>query len=368
MSLTPNPEAVRVLAEKLAREHAATGKVVGYVTPCVPAELIDAAGMLPLMLSAGGETSTDLGDRYMEELFDGHVRAVFERLLDGEFDFLSAIVIPRANDSAHRLYYYLCELQRSGEAELPPLLLADVSLTPDKASRDYSIKALARLWDQLREIGDPGSDDKDIKAAIARSNRRTELLEEFIERRRAFPGGMTGAEALAGFAAARMLPGEVFEDQIGAVLRRGARSKDGAPVIVCGTAQEEAGLHELIEALGGVVAGDFHALGELSVGPAINTKKPPIEALVDRDRASLAATRSFADPAEAIVNFAKACEAEAAVFSYTYEEDGLTWDFPAQRAALEAAGVRVVRLKDQARPFDAEANREAVAAVLEGRR
>ena len=120
MTLPRDIEGVRLLAEKLAREHAAAGgKVVGYVTPSVPAELIEAAAMRPMMLSAGTETSTALGDRVMEDLFDTSIRGIFERLLKGEFDYLSAIVLPRANDSAHRLYYYLCELKRTGEAKLP---------------------------------------------------------------------------------------------------------------------------------------------------------------------------------------------------------------------------------------------------------
>jgi hypothetical protein len=104
MKLPRDLEGVRVLAERLAREHvAAGGKVVGYVTPCVPAELIEATGMRPMMLSGGMLQSTALGDRVMEDLFDRSLRAVFERMLKGEFDYLSAIVLPRANDSAHRL-------------------------------------------------------------------------------------------------------------------------------------------------------------------------------------------------------------------------------------------------------------------------
>ena len=101
MSLPRDIEGVRLLAERLAREHAAAGgKVVGYVTPSVPAELIEAAGMWPIMLSAGAETSTTLGDRVMEDLFDTSVRGIFERLLKGEFGFLSAIVLPRARPAA----------------------------------------------------------------------------------------------------------------------------------------------------------------------------------------------------------------------------------------------------------------------------
>jgi hypothetical protein len=168
MKLPKDVEGVRVLAEKLAREHVDSGgKVVGYLTPCVPAEMIEAAGMRAMMLSAGTETSTALGDHYMEDLFDTALRGVFERLLKGEFDYLSAIVLPRANDSAHRLYYYLSEIERTGRAKLPPVLLCDVVMTPDQASRRHSVNALRRLWGDLRNLGNAKAGDGELRAAMA---------------------------------------------------------------------------------------------------------------------------------------------------------------------------------------------------------
>ena len=108
---------------------AAGGKVIGYVGPTVPAELIAAAGAFPLRL-AGEAGATPLADRYMEELFDPVVRAVFETALAGRYDFLDAIVLARTSDSAQRLYYYLCEVRRLGEAQVPEPLLYDLLHTP----------------------------------------------------------------------------------------------------------------------------------------------------------------------------------------------------------------------------------------------
>ena len=42
------------------------------------------------------------------------MRSIAEQWLTGELDFLDAVVFPRSDDSAQRLYYYLCELQRRG--------------------------------------------------------------------------------------------------------------------------------------------------------------------------------------------------------------------------------------------------------------
>ncbi len=365
MSLPKDIEEVRLLAEKLAREHvAAGGKVVGYVTPSVPAELIEAAGMRPMMLSAGTETSTTLGDRVMEDLFDNSVRGIFERLLKGEFDFLSAIVLPRANDSVHRLYYYLSELKRVGEARLPPVLLCDVVMTPDEASRRYSVDALGRLRAELKALGESKAGDSDLASAIMRSNARNDVLRALVELRRKSPGSVSGAEALAGFAAARMLAHEVFCDGARAMIA--ARSlSTGLRVIVCGSAQHGGELHGLIEAAGGVVVGDYHSGGDLSIGGK-QGGGPALEGLVDGLRADPAATRRVVDTAGHIADFAKTCSAQAAIFTYFPEEEALTWDYPEQKAALEAAGVRVLRLPEQARPFDASANRAAIEAFVRG--
>jgi benzoyl-CoA reductase/2-hydroxyglutaryl-CoA dehydratase subunit BcrC/BadD/HgdB len=214
-----SPEAVRVKAEVLARRHAADGgKVVGYLTPCVPDELIEAADLRPMILRAGPDTSTRLGDHYMESLFDTVTRGVFERLLKGEFDYLSAIILPRANDSAHRLYYYLSELHRTGGAKLPPILLSDIAATPDAASLRYSIDAGNKLWSELRRLG--GSDR--LRPAIEASNRRTRLLNGFASRRRSQP--TTGVHALAVFAAARSAP-DLLDDLLANSRRRPTRHR-----------------------------------------------------------------------------------------------------------------------------------------------
>jgi benzoyl-CoA reductase/2-hydroxyglutaryl-CoA dehydratase subunit BcrC/BadD/HgdB len=366
MSLPRDVEGVRVLAERLAREHVAVGgKVVGYLTPCIPAEMIDAAGLRPMMLSGGAEISTALGDHTMEDLFDTGLRAVFERLLKGEFDYLSAIVLPRANDSAHRLYYYLCELKRTGEAKLPPVLLCDVVMTPDAPTRKYSIDALERLWGELKALGDSKAGDRELHAAIEARNVRTRALRSFVDRRRNTAGAISGAEALAVFAGARMLPGDAFDDLLAGLPER-SREPDAGRIMICGSMHGDAGLHDLIEAAGAVVAGDFHAAGELSIGQQVSAGAPPLEALVDRHRADEAASRVFADPGARIIDFARGCYAEAAVFSYFPEEEALTWDYPEQKAALESIGVPVIRLGDQARPFDAETDRAAMEALIRG--
>jgi benzoyl-CoA reductase/2-hydroxyglutaryl-CoA dehydratase subunit BcrC/BadD/HgdB len=351
-------EAVRIEAEARAREAAAAGaRVVGFVTAAAPVELIEAAGLYPIELSAGDVRETPLADAIMEDLFHPSIRGLFERLLRGEFAWLSAIMLPRASDAAHRLYYYLCELERTGAA-VPKPLLFDMTQTPGAASEAYAAVKLARLWHQLRGLGNGQAGESQLRAAIEQSNRRRDVLESLTALR--LDGRVSGAEMLAAFAASRMLPRTNFEK---AVPQAGAARK-GPRVVIAGSLQDDAGLHGLIEAVGGVVVGDFHAGGEPAIGQAIDARGEPMAALLEHYRGTQAGARSFDDPAALIVEFAKRARADGVVFSYLPEEEALPWDYPEQARALESAGVRQVRLSDQARPYDVEARRGEVETFV----
>src|SRR5690606_6636399 len=71
--------------EAHARAHAAAGgKVVGYMSPTGPVELIEAAGLFALRLDGRGSSQTGRADAFVERLFDPSVRAVCDRIIGGE--------------------------------------------------------------------------------------------------------------------------------------------------------------------------------------------------------------------------------------------------------------------------------------------
>lgn len=366
--LADGPGRVRIEGERLAR--ASGRRVCGYVSASAPVEMIEAAGFLPVEITGVGVglggSGTPNADTLMETLFHPVVRRIFEAAMTGGLDWLDAIVLPRSSDAPHRLYYYLCELQRTGGKGPSPLLF-DITQTPGGPSEAYSLERMEHLWSQLRAMGRGGAGEAELTAAIAGSNARRALLERLARMRREHPGTISGTEALAAFAASRMLPGDLFEAEVEALLARPpGRGMPGSPrIVVAGSPQEGAELAGLIEASGGVVVGDFHGAGELSAGEAVASDATPLVALTAAWRASLAGNRAFGDPAEAIVRFAREAGAQGVVFSYLPEEEALTWDYPAQAAALSAAGIAVIRLGDQATPFDADAARPVVEPFVQ---
>ena len=344
-----DPDAVRLEAEAWGRALVAGGgKLVGVVTASAPFELIAAAGMAAMELSAGDVTQTPRADEMMETLFHPPIRGLLERTLRGDFAHLSAIVLPRTGDAPHRLYYYLCELERTG-VTVPRPLLFDVTQTPGAASEAYTAQALVHLWHQLRAVAGSSAGDVELRSTIVAFNRRRALLGQLADRRRKAP--LPGAQALAAFMASRMLPDDTFEQGLTALLSAPA-TPAGPRIVIAGSSHDDSGLHRLIEAAGGCVVGDAHGAGEPSIGDPIDTTRTPMEALATHYRATRAGARAFRDAGADILAFANAARADGVIFSYFAEEEALTWDYPEQAVALAGAGIAAIRLGPQTRPFD----------------
>jgi hypothetical protein len=173
---------------------------------------------------------------------------------------------------------------------------------------------------------------------------------------------------LAAFAAAHMLPHDELEARVRQAVKASPQESagKGPHVMVCGSAHADAGLHGLVEAGGGIVVMDYHSGGELSVQRPTDEAMAPLEAIADRLRKDQSASRRFIDAAGEVATYARTLRIDLAIFSYFPEEEALTWDYPEQKAALEAAGVRVLRLPEQTRPFDVAGNRATVEAFVRG--
>ena len=88
-------------------------KVVGELGCDVPAELIIAAGMLPVRVYADPERPLVETDKYLEYAFDPVVRAQFEKIVDGTYhDQIDALAISNSTDVIIRVFLYLREIHR----------------------------------------------------------------------------------------------------------------------------------------------------------------------------------------------------------------------------------------------------------------
>jgi hypothetical protein len=107
-------------------------------------------------------------------------------------------------------------------------------------------------------------------------------------------------------------------------------------------------LHRAVEAAGATVVAEAHVHGLTRLGEPLKVEtEEPWESLARHLRASSVAPRSILDRSKWIVAQARESQARAVVLWLTREEEGLAWHVPAQRRAMQEAGIACLALADR---------------------
>ncbi len=268
-------------------------KKIASVGPDIPQELLQASGRYSGPLGWNIDRAFPLAQQWLESKFPLWAFSVVEDWAAGKFDHLETIVFSRSDDSAQRLYYYVCELRARGLLAGPEPVLFDVARIARASSEARSLTATRALAARF-EVGDEA-----IEAAIA-------------HRYRLQPPPQTAASA---------------------------------PVcLLAGTPPPDHRLHSVIDLNGWAAVG--RTLAQIWTGQtkAETGTGDPCAALARRLHADSKGTRGFYDRGAEILRAARDSQAKAVVLWYAEEDEAEIWHLPAQRAALEAAGLPVLTL------------------------
>lgn len=321
-----------------ARRHARSGgRVIGMVGAEVPVELALAAGAMPIVLPAFAGESTPEADRYLEPTFTPQLRSITGQWLRGGLDFMQAVIFSRADDSAQRCYYYLCELRRRGLAAGPVPLIFDVAKIPRATSLAHTQAATVALAEAL------SSDVTRLHAAIATRDQRRSLLTrlDLLRRSDRPPPGPDCARLLR---LADAVPAEQLDGELTVWLRDECPQHRGPRVLLAGTTPPDERLHEAVERAGGRIVGEIDDEGTDRLGPAIGESSDPIAALARHYHCLRYGPRAFCDRVSRLVSRAVECAADG-VISWLIEEDETSaWHVPRTVAALAAARIPLLSL------------------------
>jgi benzoyl-CoA reductase/2-hydroxyglutaryl-CoA dehydratase subunit BcrC/BadD/HgdB len=337
------------------------GRAIGYFGSDVPVELIIAAGAFPFRLPSTAAGSVALADRYLESSFAPDVRSIAQQYLDGRFDFLDAVILPRSNDSAQRLYYYLCELRKRESLGGPDMLIFDLAKIPRDISRAHSRAATQRLAAQIGVVHEA------LPRAIERRNRRRDLFARLAASRRV-PAGPAGSTVDRLARAADRCDAPTFDEALEASLAGLAPGPSGPRLVLAGSAPPDERLHAMVEGAGGNVVAES---GDHS---AATVAQPPIaadgglSAIADHYHAQQSGPRAFVDHAALITALSAAVHADGVILWLTEQEDALIWNLPGERSALAAAGTPSLALSRRRWDgIDARQEIEDFTQSLEGR-
>jgi benzoyl-CoA reductase/2-hydroxyglutaryl-CoA dehydratase subunit BcrC/BadD/HgdB len=338
-----------VLGEPLAgarAHHASGGRVIGMVGADTPVEIVLASGAMPLQLPVLADQPTPLADRYLEPGFSPAARSIAQQWLSGAFDFLQAVVFSRSDDSAQRLYYYLCELQRSGRTAGPRPMFYDVAKIPRQTSRRHTEDSTVRLANEL------GCDFSALPDAIERRNRRRRLLEALtlLRESQAAPSGPE-VERLS--RAMDLAFGLEFDTAFAAWLERPRGVHPSPRLILAGSVPPDERLHSAVEAAQGRIVDEVgdHSLARFgapiagaATADAIQFRQTAMRSIADHYHALPCGSRGFEDRPGRLLARATACRAHGVILWLVEEDETLVWDAPGMQQRLSAAGIPVLTL------------------------
>lgn len=347
----------------LAPARAAGRPVVGYVGNTVPVELIAACGALALRI-APVEGDTAAADDWIEAFADRDARLIAARYVEGVYDALALLVIPRSSETWHKLYLALREAQRTGrKTGGPPLWLHDVPHTQRDSSRRYGLARSAELAMRLTQATGRVADDAALRAAIAQANRSRRLLQQ-LQAHRA-QARVAGWQAQVATGALRFLAPDDGEQALAHWLHDDPRAPaPGARLAVIGVPLDHAGLHALVEAAGGQIVTEDDDWGARAATPLVDESAPPMDALFTHYWREVPCARIHPPPPgpPAFVAAHRRGDVDGVLFNLPRPDDVYGWQLPAWRAAAAAAGLPALCLRDDARD---PAARARLAAALQ---
>ena len=314
-----------ILAHPLRAAWNCEGGAWGYVGLDIPADVLGVPGRVSCHLPWRKQATTPVAAQWLEPSFPGWAFSIVEDWADGRFNCFEQVVFSRGEDAAHRLYYYICELQRRDQIGGPRPMLFDIAKIPRESSRRHTVAALRKL------LKDLSVSQEQLVNGIRHTNALREAFSE-LQRARTAPGRLYE----------KLVRASLFDD-VGGLL-------DGWPapqaqealgtVVLVGSAPPDDTLHTAVESAGWTVVEEFYDRSMSRLRAVIDpAATDPVSSAALGWLEQEDGKRGFLDPARSIARRLHDRKVDAAVLWSMREDESLAWRVPAQQAALEAVGI-----------------------------
>jgi benzoyl-CoA reductase/2-hydroxyglutaryl-CoA dehydratase subunit BcrC/BadD/HgdB len=235
-------------------------------------------------------------------------------------------------------------------------VLYDVLNTPNWATGQYVLERTRALHQQLG--GSPG----DLRNAVHAANAMRRALHALNLRRRA--GTLRASTWWTALRASRVMDPNQWLDAVQAL------ADDGAPgmrLLLKGYGQDTPELYLLAESLGAGFVADDHLGGERTVRALVDEAAEPVAALAEHYQLRVPTIRSYPQAGEdaAWLGLTEESGVQGVVFYHEEFDDTFGWDYPGQKAQLDAKGLPHALLQRQSyHTPDREAQRAELSALI----
>jgi len=320
-------------------------RAIGYFPVYVPAEVIHAAGMLPVgVFGAGGAVEIDHADTRIQSFVCSVSRSTLELGLTGRLAALDGTIFGSICDVARNL---------SGiwQRNFPGVLSEYIHYpqNPDSAHAvPYYRGELQRLRDALSRLTGTPATDAALVASLEVYDHNRALVRELYAVRRDEPWRATWREAYHLARAGHVLPVEehnaLLEEALPLLRRRDAPKRDRVRVVIEGSFCEQptADLLDTIEEAGCYVVEDDLLLGMRWFDRPVAPGDDPLLALARAFVDSPVTTSIRHDrrrKGAALLGRVAAAGAEGVIFSAAKFCEPALLDYPLMRVALDREGL-----------------------------
>lgn len=283
----------------------------------VPEEIVDAAGMLPVML-VGSSESILQADKHNHPYLCHSTRSNFDLGLQGRFDFMDLLVFSDCCYTWDAISDSWALNKSSGPYHhfLVPKNMDGVN------ARKYLSHGFYRLKSVLEKLAGHDIDDESLMKSISLYNRHRNLLHQLYQIRRTNPQLLRARDVATVVAASMLMPKEEHCQLLSRLLRQveavPPSPSDKARLIISGYFCDipEPDLLDLLEDAGAVVIEDDLYVGRRYFSTPVDEGLSPMEALVERYVGDIPCPTKYTSQnnwATYVANLAKNAKAEGVV-------------------------------------------------------
>lgn len=185
------------------------GKVVGLLCSYIPEEIIHAAGMLPWRIIGSHRTGTPKADGYRPKHTCRYCNHVLESMLNGEYDFLDAVVATSWDQDLIRLWD-VCKYL----GKIPAMHIIHLPLSDSAIHKNQYAKEVKKFFTFIQTLAGRTITAGSLFDSITLFNRfRAQLHHVYDLRKGPFPP-LSGSEVLGLTTAALLMPKDEFAAEL----------------------------------------------------------------------------------------------------------------------------------------------------------
>jgi len=265
---------------RYVEEWKASGRpVAGYFCQYAPPELVLAAGAMPLRLRAAGSRDSSSGDALMSGRVCTFVRHVAALAVEGEYDFLDAVINLNTCDHVRRAADVFAK-----KTSIPFQGFVSVPRAPRESLFGYYLSELKKLLAGLEKQFGYKVNGETLRISIGTMNENRRRLAAIDKMRLEDKPRLTGAEALAVHTASQTLPPPVFQNIADRLIEkletRPGLDTHAGRLVLAGAELDEPEYVEALESQGALVVADTLCFGARAAMDPIDELAPdPLEAI-----------------------------------------------------------------------------------------